>query len=108
VTTNEDRGLEVAAGILKLVAERDMAVKCEQSANDYCTEEGARHRKTVDELQRQVDALIGRAEKLEAAMLALVAAVEQGAPGNHAQVLNEALIRCREESGMIGADLCDS
>lgn len=95
-----ERGLEVAAGILKLVAERDSALKGERSANDDWMDASARHAKRVTEVEKMLNDEYERAEKLEAAMLALVHAVERYAPNKHPQCLSDALIRCREESGM--------
>lgn len=70
--TEAERGLIVAAGILKLVAERDMARKCEEEANlDYYATT-ARQSKLIDDYQKVGEDEYERAKKLETALLELV------------------------------------
>jgi excinuclease UvrABC nuclease subunit len=94
-----ERGLAVAEGILKLIAERDMAQRCERSADEAYAEQSARLNKQIEDHRKQSDEEFHRAERLEDAMLALVDVIEAQFT-ERSDELNSAVLRCREESGM--------
>lgn len=90
---HDERCLEVAAGIIRLVAERDMAQKCADQANEDYGLMVARNEKQMSARRREMDALFESAEKVEEAMLLLVTEAEPFA--NSSGSLLAAINRCR-------------
>lgn len=88
---NDDRGLEITAGTIRFVAERDTAQKCADQVNEDYSTLSFRHEKIVAKHREDMDALYERTEKMEAAMLIN----EAGTFAESSKSLHDAIDRCR-------------